>query len=113
MMPRMRIYSFTEVAEAVSFALDGHQALHLAGEHEVPGGVKTLTAHLFDMDAERLEETARGLGVEKVQIEVAGSPKQHVDLWGRPLHHAIRRAENSGEKGESDAEYLLTDLTGE
>lgn len=49
-------------------------------------------AHLMDADAERLEATARRLGVRRVVVSKRGHEHQHVDLCGKPLERAIREA---------------------
>jgi hypothetical protein len=46
-------------------------------------------AHLFDQNLERLEKTARRLGINIVVIEKPGTDSQHVDLCGRPLRRAL------------------------
>lgn len=48
---------------------------------------------LYDQDAQRLADTARGLGVRRVVIEHLFSVHQHVSLCGRPLHRAIEAVE--------------------
>ena len=50
-------------------------------------------AHLFDWDRQRLRETARRLGVERVVIHERPHEVPHVDLCGRPLARALAEAE--------------------
>jgi hypothetical protein len=46
-------------------------------------------AHLFDQDLTRLVKTARRLGVRVIRVERSGTPKQHIDLCGKPLELAL------------------------
>lgn len=101
----MRIYKQNEVEEAKAHALAGGQALHLhriIGDrskaptcftHAVERGEQI--AHLFDQDEERLRRTVKRLGVNRVVVEHAGTPRQHVDLCGKPLQKAIAEAQGS------------------
>jgi fructose-specific phosphotransferase system component IIB len=50
-------------------------------------------AHLFDMDANRLRQTAQKLGVRVIKIERAGTDKQHIDLCGGPFERAKKICE--------------------
>ncbi len=87
-----------EIDEAIAHAAEGGQGLHVwhgAGEWaRAVGGPacfmrNDLAAHLFDRDANRLQETARRLGVRRIFIDKAGTDRQHIDLCGRPLARAI------------------------
>ena len=97
-VPR-RIFAAAEVGEAVAFAADGGQALHLHSiipdrgrapacfVREVDRGGQI--AHLFDRDRSRLVRTVRALGVRVVVVvEREGTARQHVDLCGGPLRKA-------------------------
>lgn len=94
----MRKFQATELKEALAFAASGGQALHL---HKIIVDRKKapqcfvraiangeFIAHLFDQDKQRLEETARDLGVRVILIEREGTPSQHIDLCGKPLRLA-------------------------
>jgi len=81
---------------AINHARDGGQALHVfkaieAWKAKAPAPFKATDtwAHLFDQDRERLEATAKALGVRQVFIHKAGTIGQHVDLCGKPLQKAI------------------------
>lgn len=88
-----------EIREAIAYAMEGGQALHthtiIANRDKAPGcfirdvdaGLEI--AHLFDQNASRLCATARRLGVRRVVVEREGTPRQHVDLCGRPLERAL------------------------
>ncbi len=55
-------------------------------------------AHLFDDDTDRLQETARRLGVRVATVQRRGEPgRQHIDLCGVPLAHAIAECETQQE----------------
>ena len=107
----MKVFTQWEVEEAVRYAEDGGQALHLhkiiVDYDKAPSCfVKAVRsgkdiAHLFDQNRERLEQTVRRLGVNIVVVEHAGQPGQHVDLCGGPLERAKRlcRKRRGGEKG--------------
>jgi hypothetical protein len=88
-----------EVREAVAYAAEGGQALHLhriiANRAKAPRCfVRAIDrgeeiAHLFDQDEARLRATVRELGVRVVVVERRGEPGQHVDLCGAPLKKAV------------------------
>ena len=102
--------------EALEWMREGHgQLLHVwepKGYAEmlenqgasVPGCFKrtVVWAHLMDMDAERLEKTARRLGVRNVVVSSRGGRNQHVDLCGRPLEKAIAEATPWPKEGEPE-----------
>jgi hypothetical protein len=94
----MRVFKDRELKEALAWAATGEQALHL---HKIIVNRKKAPqcfvravdkgeyiAHLFDQDKQRLEETARDLGVRVILIEREGTPSQHIDLCGKPLREA-------------------------
>jgi len=96
-IPR-RIFETNELPDAVAFARDGGQALHL---HQFCGrrapkcfrdaiARGESIAHLFDVNEVRLERTARLVGVNVVVIEKSGTARSHVDLCGEPLKRAVR-----------------------
>jgi len=91
-----------QLTDAMDHAEQGGQALHvfvpMAVERQLPHVQtcfrrSTAWAHLFDKDGDRLQKTARELGVSVVKIHHAGTPRQHVDLCGKPLKLAIKRCE--------------------
>jgi len=92
----MRRFGHKQICEAVDFALQGGQALHVwdGTGWARPGTPACFTrtrlwAHLLDQDAARLEAMARRLGVRVVVIQCRGLRGQHVDLCGRPLALAL------------------------
>ena len=97
----IRIFQERESQAALKFAVEGGQALHLmSGRYadlrsDTPSCFKGRReiAHLFDQDATRLRETALRLGVRVILIERPGTPRQHIDLCGRPLDRAKQAAE--------------------
>lgn len=103
----MRIFEQRQIREAKDHAVSGGQALHLMSgrfaylRSDTPLCFKGRgqIAHLFDQDRQRLEATARKLGVRKVLVERVGAPGQHVDLCGKPLERALAlAAEDSAEQ---------------
>jgi hypothetical protein len=99
----MKIFQQIEIPEAVAYAMEGGQALHLhriiANKAKAPSCfIRAVNkgeniAHLFDQDVERLRKTALALGVRVILIEREGCPKQHIDLCGAPLKKAIKLCE--------------------
>jgi len=92
----MKRFDRKQIREAVDFALQGGQALHVwDGTGWAKPGTPAcfrhsrLWAHLLDQDAARLDATARRLGVRAVAIQCRGLRGQHVDLCGKPLAKAI------------------------
>lgn len=96
----MKRFERREIREALRCAGQGGQALHvfLALKMPAPSCFRRSLqwGHLFDQDAERVEKTARRLGVRKVVVHHRDTPKQHVDLCGKPLERAIRSCEKEG-----------------
>lgn len=100
----MRSFTQREIAAARAYAVDGGQALHLFSGaiadairkvRRIPTcfrGRREL-AHLFDQDRQRLEQTARRLGVRVIKVEYPGTSSQHVDLCGKPLERAKAEAQ--------------------
>lgn len=94
----MKVFKQMEVTEAKAHAMAGGQALHLhriiVDEKKAPrcfvNAVKRGEdiAHLFDQDYLRLMKTARSLGVKVILVEHKGTPRQHIDLCGKPLEKA-------------------------
>lgn len=94
----MRIFEEREIFEAYEHADLGGQALHL---HPINQGHPLfrrypVIAHLFDQDRNRLIATAKSLGVRVIKVERADTPKQHIDLCGKPLEKAKLIAEREG-----------------
>lgn len=95
----MRVFRDWEIDEAIAYAAQGGQALHLhrviVDESRAPRCFVQAVrrgediAHLFDQDAGRLARTARRLGVRVIKIERTGTARQHLDLCGKPLQRAI------------------------
>ena len=96
----MRLFQLREIEEAYAHAANGGQALHMGGSAAgYPGAPACFRqagtfAHLIDMNADRLQRTARSLGVRVVVAERPGRRGQHVDLCGQPLRRAIEACEN-------------------
>ena len=87
----MKLFTTKELREAVKYASDGGQALHV--HPFTRGGHKTFArytkaAHLFDQDIDRLSRTALALGVRVIKVERKGQRMQHIDLCGKPLAKA-------------------------
>lgn len=94
----MRHFAERQISEAYEYAATGGQALHthrILNRNLAPKCFVDAVdrgediAHLFDMDAVRLRQTARKLGVKVVRIDREGTPKQHIDLCGAPLRKAL------------------------
>lgn len=95
--PKMKIKVFTEkeIFEAYTFSKNGDQALHLFGNPRMYPGAPVVfkkfdqAGHLFDMNLKRLMVTAKRFGVKCIFVHKKGTPKQHIDLCGKPLLDAI------------------------
>lgn len=93
----MKVFEMKQIREAIAYAVEGGQALHL---HTLNAGHPLfrrypVIAHLFDRDAKRLIKTVQELGVRVIKIEYEGTPKQHIDLCGKPFEIAYRWARNA------------------
>lgn len=93
----MKRFDSRQVSEAVSYSMQGGQALHV---HSFTMGHPLFKhypkiAHLFDQDRQRLTKTARRLGVRRIKVEYDGQPKQHIDLCGNPFERACKEAEEA------------------
>lgn len=87
----MKRFEMSQLRAALNYAMDGGQALHV---HTMNQGHPLferypLIGHLFDQDKKRLVHLARRLGVRVIKIEHEGTPKQHIDLCGKPFERAI------------------------
>jgi hypothetical protein len=87
----MKLFTARQVREAIAFAKSGGQALHI--HPFTSSGVRLFrrypeSAHLFDMDKERLIATSKSLGLKVIKIEREGTETQHIDLCARPLSRA-------------------------
>lgn len=110
----MKVFTDWEAEEAWDHAEAGGQALHLhkiiVDRRKAPACfVRAVDndeyiAHLFDMDATRLEATVRSLGVKVVLIERPGRRGQHVDLCGGPLRKAIAIANKAHREAKAKAD---------
>jgi hypothetical protein len=96
----VRRFELKEVGEALLYAAEGGQALHvfpqiasIAAKKTTPGVFKRshFWGHLFDLDKDRLIKTARQLGVRVIEIDREDTPRQHIDLCGQPLNRALAR----------------------
>lgn len=107
----VKLFQQNEIREAIEYADSGGQALHvhriIANRKKAPGCfVRAVDkgediAHLFDQDVERLKKTVKQLGVRVILVERANTPKQHIDLCGKPLVKAKEMAENAIDKDSS------------
>lgn len=97
----MKIFEQKAIREAQAHAIAGGQALHL---HRMltPTAPKCFVAavnrgediaHLFDQNTERLQQTAKFLGVRVIFIDKPGTSGQHIDLCGGPLRKALQEAQ--------------------
>lgn len=96
----MKRFEQNEIREAVRFAQDGGQAFHVHRINMV--GHRLFRrypeiAHLFDQNLFRLALTARKLGVRVVVVEKQGTPRQHVDLCGKPFERAKALCESAAD----------------
>jgi hypothetical protein len=93
----MRWFPRRALKAAIAWAAQGEQALHDNQSHIVPGTTSPVPcAHLLDQDEQRLQRTARILGVRRVRVMSRGTPNQHVDLWAGPLAAAHELAHEEG-----------------
>lgn len=100
----MKRFEMRQLEQAVAYALTGGQALHVcpSAPFVTAAAPKVFRdseqfAHLFDQNRRRLIETARGLGVRVIKLERGFTPRQHIDLCGKPLQKALQRCENAQE----------------
>jgi len=103
----MKVFQMREMREAIRFACEGGQAIHL---HNINHGHPLFArypqiAHLFDQNKSRLISTARKLGVRVIKVEYDGKEAQHIDLCGKPLERALCATEqrNEAEPAEQEA----------
>ncbi len=99
----MRSFEFGEIDEALAYAANGGQSLHLhriiVDRKKAPRCFVAAVdrgeniAHLFDLDRERLIKTCRRLGVSVVHVDRDGTDRQHIDLCGGPLKKAVAMCE--------------------
>jgi len=88
-----------QILDAYKFTASGGGALHLFHDPGVYPGAPPVfkksreAAHLLDQDLQRLREIAKALGVRVIKVSYEGTPKQHIDLCGRPLKRAIEICE--------------------
>jgi len=95
----MKHFTWRHLQDALDYAAAGGQAVHThrfivdwrrapaCFRREVAAGRDI--AHLFDQDVQRLEQTARILGVRVLLVEHRGGANQHIDLCGGPLRLAL------------------------
>lgn len=96
----MKQFKAKEVRSALEHAAQGGQALHIFNEDgsmcsafpKAPAVFKRSYpwAHLFDQNLERLQETARRLGVKVIKVDRQGTMRQHIDLVAGPLERAMK-----------------------
>ena len=85
----MKIFEMLELGQAIAYTIEGGQALHIHKFGRKGLYNYKLFGHLFDQDENRLLATAKTFGVNILVIEHKGTPKQHVDLFGKPLERII------------------------
>lgn len=101
----MRKFTVRQIREALIYAAQGGQALHL---HRFvfpnsPGVFRNAVAkgqdvaHLFDTDYERLVDTAKALGVRTIVVERRDTVRQHIDLCCGPLKKALAMVEDDSQ----------------
>lgn len=96
----LRIFEQRDLVDAYAHSATGGQSLHLMDgaygnmQSRTPNCFKNRRqiAHLFDQNRERLVSTAKRLGVRVILVEREGTPKQHIDLCGKPLERAEAEA---------------------
>jgi hypothetical protein len=86
----LKLFEMRQLREAIEYSSQGGQALHV---HTISSGHwlfkrYPVIGHLFDQDRKRLIYLAGRLGVNVIKIEREGTPKQHIDLCGRPFELA-------------------------
>lgn len=113
----MKIFLEREIRAAYAHAAAGGQAIHVCETRRyvassAPACFRRSAqfAHFFDQNHERLLETVRRLGVRVVVVEHAGTPRQHVDLCGRPLARAIEEAHRLEAQDKAAAAQVLLPL---
>lgn len=90
----MKRFEMRQIREAIEYAKQGGQALHV---HTLNSGHRLfrrypVIGHLFDQNTNRLIYLAYQLGVRVVKVEHQGTPKQHIDLCGKPFELACEIA---------------------
>ena len=92
----MKLFSHMDIHAAYEYSAAGGQALHVwnpgGGWPGAPSCFARNTkqwGHLMDRDIERLERTARSLGVRVIKSSRIGQRGQHIDLCGAPLQRAV------------------------
>lgn len=103
----IKVFQERQIREAWDWVGAGGQALHLMSgrfaylRDDTPACFRgrNQIAHLFDRDRDRLQRTARKLGVRKILVEREGDPvRQHIDLCGKPLDRALAMAAEEAAK---------------
>ena len=87
----MKQFTAKEIFEAYEESKAGGQALHVQSINTTGHRLFARypeSAHLFDMDKERLIATVKKLGVRVIKVEREGTFRQHIDLCGKPLEKA-------------------------
>jgi hypothetical protein len=87
----MKKFEMRQLKDAIEYAAQGGQALHI---HTLNNGHflfkrYPVIGHLFDQDRNRLVYLVGRLGVNVIKIEREGTPKQHIDLCGKPFDLAV------------------------
>lgn len=94
----MKRFEHREVFEAIKYAEDGGQALHVwepngYTEPNMPICFRRTNrktwAHLIDYNKERLIKSAKSFGVRIIKVSKEGVRGQHIDLCGKPLLKAM------------------------
>lgn len=109
----MKQFESRELDRAILYAMSGGQALHV--HPFTQSGHRTFrkyteAAHLFDQNTDRLVKTAKKLGVRVINIEHAGTNKQHIDLCAGPLQKAKESCNQPEEEKQDEQQQLTFDL---
>ena len=88
----MKRFEMKQIREAVAYSMQGGQALHV---HTLNSGHwlfrrYPVIGHYFDQDINRLIYVSRRFGVRVIKVECEGTPKQHIDLCGKPFELACQ-----------------------
>jgi hypothetical protein len=110
----MKIFLQRELKEAYAHAAAGGQALHICDARafvteSAPACFRRSQkfAHLLDQGCARLVASAKKFGVRVIEVEAAGTHRQHVDLCGKPLLRAINQADRMREAEKRRASEVL------
>ena len=94
---RMQVFQCEDIQAAYAHAAAGGIAVHLHSivfphspqcfRQAVKRGEQI--AHVFGQDAEELKLLAKKHGVRVLYIDKPGTPRQHIDMCGKPLQNLL------------------------